>query len=320
MTGTAGPAPPPRTLLAIVGPTASGKTSLALEVARILPCEIVSADSRQVYAGMAIGTAQPSPSELAEVVHHFVGDRSPADPFDAGKFGALGREAIDGVFRRGRVPLVVGGSGLYLRSLLTGLFEGPSAAEELRAELGERLRSSGAEALLGDLRAVDPETAARLHPGNARRIIRALEVHALSGKPISELHRSKPDIPFGVVRVGLNWQRARLYERIDARVIGMVNEGLVEEARRLLEAGHSPDLRSLQTVGYREAFDHLSGRIGREEMIALIQMNTRRFAKRQLTWFRAEPGIRWFDVDRAADFPGIAGEAVAIWRQAAGAA
>jgi tRNA dimethylallyltransferase len=317
MSGSEGPARLPRSVLAIVGPTASGKSALALEIARLLPCEIVSADSRQVYAGMAIGTAQPSADERSAVVHHFVGVRSPGDAFDAGKFGALGREAIEGIFGRGRVPLVVGGSGLYLRSLLTGLFDGPSAEDELRAELEERLKSSGADALLDELRAVDPETAARLRPWNTRRIVRALEVHALSGKPISELHRTKPVVPFDAVRIGLGWPRARLYERVNARVIGMVNEGLVEEAMRLLEAGHSPGLRSLQTVGYREAIAHLSGRISREEMIAQIQMNTRRFAKRQLTWFRSEPGIRWFDVAGEEDFPRIALESAGLWRQAA---
>jgi tRNA dimethylallyltransferase len=312
------PASPFPTLLAIVGPTASGKTALALEVARLLRCEIVSADSRQVYAGMAIGTAQPSAAEAAAVVHHFVGDRSPGDAFDAGRFGALGRETIDGIFRRGRVPLVVGGSGLYLRSLLAGLFEGPSAERELRDALEERIREAGPAALLEELRAVDPETASRLHPGNTRRIIRALEVHALSGKPISELHRVKPEIPFRAVKAGLHWPRARLYDRINARVIAMVNEGLLDEVRRLLDAGHAPGLRSLQTVGYREAVDHLSGRISREEMIALIQMNTRRFAKRQMTWFRAEPDIRWFDVAGEEEFPRIAREAAALLREASG--
>jgi tRNA dimethylallyltransferase len=316
MKGPPEPRDPAHTVLAVVGPTASGKTSLALEIARLLPCEIVSADSRQLFAGMAIGTAQPSPAERSAVVHHFIGDRPPGDAFDAGKFGVLGRAVIDAIFRRGRVPLVVGGSGLYLRSLLTGLFDGPAAEEEVRAELEDRMKSSGAVALLDELRAVDPETAARLHPGNTRRIVRALEVYALSGRPISELQRAKPEIPFGAAQVGLRWPRAQLYGRIDARVIAMVNEGLVEEVRGLLDAGHSPDLRSLQTVGYREAIAHLSGRISLGEMIALIQMNTRRFAKRQMTWFRPEPGIRWFDVAGEEDFPRIAREAAAIWRDA----
>jgi tRNA dimethylallyltransferase len=271
-----------------------------------------------MYAGMAIGTAQPSASEAAEVVHHFIGDRSPDNAFDAGSFGTLGREVIDAIFGRGRIPLVVGGSGLYLRSLLAGLFDGPSAELELRERLEDRIRSSGAEALLEELRAVDPETAARLRPWNERRIVRALEVHALSGKPISELHRARPAIGFGAVKVGLNWQRPRLYERINARVIAMVNEGLLDEVRRLLDSGHSPRIRSLQTVGYKEAVAHLSGRISREEMIAGIQMNSRRFAKRQMTWFRADPEIRWFDVTGEDQLPGFAREAVGFLHAAAG--
>lgn len=318
MNGSTGAAAAARTVIAIVGPTGSGKTALAIQVARLLPCEILSADSRQVYRGMAVGTAQPSPAELASVPHHFVGELPPGAQFDAGKFGALGREAIGGIFARGRVPLVVGGSGLYLRSLLTGLFDGPAAAMEVRAALEERIRSEGAAALLEELRAVDPATAARLHPGNTRRIVRALEVYALSGRPISELHRQRPAVPFDALRVGLRWPRELLYERINARVIGMVNEGLVEEARRLLDAGFAPGLRSLQTVGYREAIDHLSGKIGREEMIALIQMNTRRFAKRQLTWFRAEPGIRWYEVGSEGEFPAVARRIVELYGEEAG--
>lgn len=306
-------------VLAVVGPTASGKTALALRIAALLPCEIVSADSRQVFRGMGIGTAQPTPADRSSVVHHFIADRPPSSDFDAGKFGERGREVIGGIFARGRVPLVVGGSGLYLRSLLEGLFHGPSAHLELRAALEARMESEGAGALLSELRAVDPDTAARLHPGNARRIVRALEVHALSGRPISELHREKPEIPFAALKVGLNWPRPALYARIDARVIAMVNEGLLEEVKALLAGGHSPALRSLQTVGYREALAHLAGGLGLEEMIALIQRNTRRFAKRQMTWFRAERDIRWFDVAGEEDFDAVAAGAAALWRGASSA-
>jgi tRNA dimethylallyltransferase len=296
------------TVLAVVGPTASGKTELALAVSRILPCEIVSADSRQVYRHMAVGTAQPSAGEMEDVPHHFVGMLEPDVEFNAGKFGALGRATIAEIFRRGRVPLVVGGSGLYLRSLLRGLFEGPGAEQTLRSELEGRLRSSGAAALLEELRKVDPAAAEKLLPANTRRIVRALEVHALSGRTISELQAEKVGIPFDVVQVGLRWPRAVLYGRIDARVIAMINAGLVEETRRILDLGFSPDLRSLQSVGYREAIAYIGGRITHREMIAKIQMNTRRFAKRQMTWFRADPEIRWLDVGSPDEIPRLAAE------------
>ena len=309
----------PGNVLAIVGPTGAGKTALALSIARLLPCEIISADSRQVYRDMAIGTAQPSPTELLEVPHHFVASLPPDGEFNAGRFGTLGREAIGQIFNRGRVPLVVGGSGLYLRSLLRGLFEGPETEQEVRDALERRLKTEGARALLAELRTIDPAAAEKLNPAYKRRIVRALEVYALSGKTITELHRGRgPEIPFRSLQVGLLWSRPLLYRRINARVIGMVNAGLVEETRRLLDRGYTPGLRSLQSVGYREAIAHIGGQITRAEMVSLIQMNTRRFAKRQLTWFRADPAIRWIDVASGDDLPRIAAEVVRLFADADG--
>ncbi len=302
-------------VLALVGPTASGKTALALAVARLLPCEIISADSRQVYRHMAVGTAQPTRSELLEVPHHFVGDLPPDAEFNSGSFGTAGRGIVSDILRRGRVPLVVGGSGLYLRSLLHGLFDGPGARQEVRDLLEGRMEAEGAEALLGELRRVDPAAAAKCLPTNTRRIIRALEVYMLSGRTITDHHRTPVEIPFRSVQIGLRWPRPLLYARINARVIEMVNEGLVEETRRLLESGYPPGLRSLQTVGYREAVAHIGGRINRQEMIALIQMNSRRFAKRQLTWFRADPSLTWIDIDSADAIPRIASDVVRIFRE-----
>ncbi len=309
---------PPGKVLALVGPTASGKTALALCVARLLPCEIVSADSRQVYRDMAVGTAQPSAAEMLEVPHHFTGELPPDREFNAGRFGTLGRRTIGEIFRRGRVPLVVGGSGLYLRSLLRGLFEGPEAERAVREELEDRLKTAGAESLLEELRRVDPAAAEKLRPANTRRIIRALEVYSLSGKTITELHRrAGVEVPFTGLQVGLRWPRPLLYERINARVIAMVNEGLVEETRRLLEYGYPPALRSLQTVGYREAIAHIGGQINRQEMIALIQMNSRRFAKRQMTWFRKDSTIHWFDIASEDELPRIADDIVRLFGRTA---
>ncbi len=266
---------------------------------------------------MAIGTAQPSAPELHEIAHHFVACLPPDGEFNAGRFGTLGREAIAGILGRGRVPLVVGGSGLYLRSLLRGLFEGPEAQQEIRDALELRLKTEGAEALLAELRTIDPAAADAINPAYKRRIVRALEVYALSGKTITELHRGPAiEIPFRSLQVGLLWPRPLLYRRIDARVIAMVNAGLVAETRRLLERGYAPGLRSLQSVGYREAIAHIGGRITREEMISLIQRNTRRFAKRQMTWFRADPAVRWFDMSSDDDLPGIAAGVVRLFRDA----
>ncbi|HLB00561.1 MAG TPA: tRNA (adenosine(37)-N6)-dimethylallyltransferase MiaA [Bacteroidota bacterium] len=300
-------------VLVILGPTASGKTSLALEISTHLDCEIVSADSRQVHAHMEIGTAQPASDELRRVPHHFVGEMSPGAAFNAGVFGTRGREVIADICLRRKVPLVVGGSGLYVRSLIDGLFDGPGAVASVRKELDERLKRSGAEALLEDLRRVDPAAARTLTAATPRRIMRALEVHRLSGTPISELQRVRVDIPFTFVQVGLRWPRQVLYERINRRVIAMVNAGLVEETRRLLDLGYAPGLRSMQTLGYREALDFLEGSVSHSGMIGRIQMNTRRFAKRQLTWFRRDPRIRWFDIADDDEIPGIAARVVALF-------
>jgi len=303
----------PARVLVILGPTASGKSAVALEISSLLDCEIISADSRQVHAHMEIGTAQPGAPDLGRVPHHFVGEIDPRADFNAGVFGVRGRELIAQILARGKVPLVVGGSGLYLRSLLDGLFDGPEAAAEVRAALEEKLALSGPGPLLEELRSVDPVAAGRMTAATPRRIVRALEVHHLSGTPISELQKSKIDIPFAFLQAGLRWERPVLYERINRRVIAMVNAGLIEETRRLLDLGYAPGLRSMQTVGYREAIAHLEGSLSRAEMIGLIQQNTRRYAKRQMTWFRADTRIRWIDVSGEEEFPRVAAGIVELF-------
>lgn len=299
-------------VLAIVGPTASGKSAVAGLVSRRLPCEILSADSRQIYRRMTIGTAKPTAAEMEGVTHHFVDILRPDEDYNAGRFGTDGRKVIGEILRRRRVPLVVGGSGLYLRSLVDGLFDGPDADDAVRSVLEARLKSEGAESLLAELSAVDPRAARGMHPSNTRRIIRALEVYLLTGETISALHRKPARIPFRTVRVGILWPRAVLYRRINERVVAMVNEGLVDEVRGLLSDGYSPLLRSLQTVGYREVIAHLEGSLSFSDMIALIQMNTRRFAKRQMTWFRKDPGIHWLGIGDEAEFPAAADEIVRL--------
>ncbi len=295
------------TILVIVGPTASGKTSLALDIARRIPSEIISADSRQVYKFLAIGTAKPTPEELKQVKHHFIDEILPDRHFSAGEFGIEGRIRIQEITDKGKLPIVAGGTGLYIRSLVDGLFSGPGREEDIREEIEARVESEGADILLEELRRVDPEAAARMLPSNQRRIIRALEVYYATGKPISRHHDEHQREPyFNALFVGLQWERKVLYERINLRVEAMLATGFLDEVRGLLALGYDDRQKSLQTVGYKEAFAFLRNEIEYDRMVELMKQNTRRFAKRQLTWFRKDKRIRWFDVREAGEIPGIA--------------
>jgi tRNA dimethylallyltransferase len=252
----------------------------------------------QVYRYMDIGTAKPTPQELHAIPHHFINERDPDQEFSAGEFGTLGRTRIAEILARGRVPLVVGGSGLYVQALIDGFFEGPGADPEYREALERRLASGGIGELVAELERVDPESARRIDPTKPRRIMRALEVFHVSGIPMSELHRSSiPEIPFETVQFGLRLERSALYSRIDARCAGMVESGLVDEAAALETQGYSPSLNALNTVGYVEAFAFLRGEVDREGMLERFRQNSRRYAKRQMTWFRRDGRIRWLDVE-----------------------
>jgi tRNA dimethylallyltransferase len=295
-----------RKVLVLVGPTASGKTPISLRIAQQLNAEIISADSRQIYKFLDIGTAKPSLEDREKVKHYFVDELTPEQEFNAGEFGKRGREIIDDIFRRNNVPLVVGGSGLYVQSLIDGFFDGPSKDDELRQQLYARLHHDGAEVLLEELRAVDAESASKMLPSNTRRIVRALEVYKLTGVPISHWQNHKVKIHFVPVFVGLEWERKLLYERINRRVDWMIDQGLIDEVKRLHSRGYSPDLNALQTVGYKEVFDYFNQKISYEHMKELIKQNSRRYAKRQLTWFRADKRIRWFEVNSETDLLEVA--------------
>lgn len=296
-----------RRLLVLVGPTGSGKTSVSLLLATQLNGEIISADSRQIYRCMNIGTAKPSPAELQQVKHYFIDELNPNEILSAGEYGRKGREVIAAIFSRDKTPIVVGGSGLYVRALVNGLFEGPGADPELRKRLYQRLRIEGRESLYDELSRVDPLSAAKMVPANTRRVIRALEVYRLTGVPISEHHAEQQvRVDYETLFFGLEWDRNKLYQRIDRRVELMINRGLVEEVVELKKKGYDETLNSLQTVGYIEVFNYLAGEIGKEEMIERIKRNSRRYAKRQLTWFRKDKGIRWIHVDRESEFPSVA--------------
>ena len=297
---------PKRFVLVLVGPTASGKTPISLLIADKLDVEIISADSRQIYKLMDIGTAKPSIEERHKVKHYFVDELFPDLEFNAGEYGKKGREVIDDILDRKRIPLIVGGSGLYVQALIAGFFDGPSADHDIRKQLYQRLIEEGAEKLLKELREVDSEAASTMLPSNTRRIIRALEVYKVTGVPISKFHKSKPQFDFIPIFVGLNWDRKILYERINKRVDLMIEQGLVGEVTRLRELGYSSNLNAFQTVGYKEVFDFIEGKMDYHRMVELIKQNSRRYAKRQLTWFRGYETIKWFDVSGEEDLRGIA--------------
>lgn len=281
-------------ILVIVGPTASGKTSLALHIAKEIPSEIISADSRQVYTYLDIGTAKPTKSELAEVPHHCIDISEPNQKFNAGEFLSLGRKIISEILQRKKLPIVCGGTGLYVQALIDGFFEQPEFSGEIRSKLDERIEKEGRESLYRELERVDPASAQTMDATKYRRVIRALEVFYETGVPISQFHADhKKDALYNATWIGLNWERPTLYKRINDRVDRMIANGFLDEVKRLQAMGYDDRFQSLQTVGYKEAFQFLRNEISYERMIELMKQNTRRFAKRQMTWFRKEKRIHW---------------------------
>jgi tRNA dimethylallyltransferase len=276
-------------LLVLSGPTASGKTALALSLARIFPLEIVNADSVQVYRGLDIGTAKPTPSERLEVIHHLVDVADPDEEYNAGRFVAGAEEAIRGIRERGRFPLVSGGTGMYIRALLRGLDALPSDPS-VRAALSLRWEKDGGAAMFEELRKVDPPSAAAIHPSDRVRILRAMEVAAVAGTPPSRLKGrwAEPGSKFRILFIALSPDREELYRRIDARVDRMFQGELVEEVRGLLSKGYGPDLKPMKSLGYRHVLSHLSGAFPLSRAIEETKRDTRRYAKRQLTWLSRE--------------------------------
>lgn len=296
----------------IVGPTAVGKTAVSLEMARRVDAEIVSADSRQIYRYMDIGTAKPTPQERAVVPHHFIDIRNPDEHYSAGQFAREARAVIENIRRRGRLPVVVGGSGLYTRGLVDGFFDPRVTDQRVKRMLQNRVRREGLQTLYRELQRADPETAGRLPPGDTQRILRALEVYEITGEPFSSfLKRGAQPADFEPVFRGLRRPRARLYARIEERVDRMLAEGFLQEVRALRERGYGPELNALKTVGYREANLYLDGQIDYPRMVALMKQKTRNYAKRQMTWFRKDRRIRWLDIDVDHDLERLAGRLLA---------
>lgn len=279
-------------LIVIVGPTGSGKTDLSIRVAEHYACPIISTDSRQFYRGIPIGTAQPDSEQLERVEHHFIASHELTDDFNCGAYEVAALKRLDELFAKHNTVVAVGGSGLYIKALCEGMDDLPEVEPALRSELAERLKSEGLEALTEELRKLDPAFYEVVDRKNPARVLRALEVCISTGKPYSSLRTGeKRQRSFGIVKIGVNMERAVLYERIDRRVDIMVEAGLEDEARAVYPLRH---LNSLQTVGYREMFDYFDGTISRDEAIELIKRNSRRYAKRQLTWFGRDEEIEWF--------------------------
>jgi tRNA dimethylallyltransferase len=285
-------------ILIIAGPTAVGKTDASLALAQERGAEIVSADSLQIYRGMDIGTAKPSRQQRRLVYHHLIDIVEPNQPYSVGDYLRDARAAIDGILSSGGVPIVVGGTGLYIRALMRGLFHGPPADLELRERLLQREAEGEPGTLYADLVNVDPEAAVKIHPNDLRRTVRALEVFYLRDRKLSDFHREHAfqDRPYRFRLVFLVRNRLELYDRIEQRVDRMIEEGLEAEVRTLLDRGLSPDLASMQGLGYKHFIDHFLGRTSRDEATALLKRDTKRYAKRQFTWFRREPEALWIDI------------------------
>ena len=299
-------------LVFIVGPTAIGKTGISFELAKLVECEIISCDSMQVYRGMNVGTSKPAKILISSIPHHLVDIIEPSEEFSVAQFRALAVHAIEDIISRRKTPLLVGGSGLYVKVLIDGIFEAPVTDRELRQRLEQEAEEFSVVHLYERLKQVDPESAARIHPNDLRRIIRALEVFEKASAPISELRKRTSGLgdKYDIRIFGLEMERAALYEKIDERVEQMFSEGLVDEARALM--GGKLSLTASQALGYREAFGYLAGDYDIEEAKRLTKRNTRHFAKRQMTWFRRDPRVEWIMLEKDFDTEETAR---AIWKK-----
>ncbi len=288
-----------RQLVAVVGPTASGKTAFGIELAKALGSEIISADSMQFYRGMEIGTGAPTPEERAQVPHHLVGVLDPSEEMIAAEFGDKAREIVAALNARGKTAVVVGGSGLYLQALIDGLFPGPGKDPAIRARLEAEAAESGIAPLYARLETIDPLYANVVYDTDLRRIVRALEIHELTGRPLSELHREHRDQTesLDAVQIGLDYPRDILYDRINRRVDAMIAFGLVPEVEALIADGYGDDIDRLKSLGYREVAAYVRGECSLDEAVERMKMFTRRYAKRQLTWFKGDTRVEWIDVN-----------------------
>ena len=290
-----------RPVVVIVGPTAVGKSRVAVEVAKYFETAVLTADSRQVYRGMDIGTDKPALQERQAVPHRLIDLVNPDESFNAGLYRRQAIDEIERLYGDHRLPLVVGGTGLYVRTLLKGLCAAPPADPIVRAALRQEAKDQGHDRLYARLVEVDPATAARLHPRDESKVIRALEVHQLSGRRMSEFQQEHgfAERPFSTLIIGLNRDRDALYRRIEARIDWQLAHGLIEETQQLLVHGYQRASAAMKGLGYRQVAEHLAGEYDAAEMVRRFKRDTRHFSKRQMTWFRKEPGIQWLTIEES---------------------
>lgn len=290
----------PGTTIALVGPTAVGKTTLSLSLAERFSCEIVGLDSMQVYRHMDIGTAKATLEERAIVAHHLIDVADPNEEYHVARYIEEANKAMAQIRDRGRIPLLVGGTGLYLRALRRGLCESPKVPEEVRMGLRKRLAREGRGVIFSELKRLDPESAGRIHENDTQRLLRAMEILEYTGRPWSAYlreHASRPCHTPGTLIIGITCDRSELYQRINLRVEKMAAQGLLAEVENLLQLGYDPKIKSMQAIGYRHMVNFISGKWDWEETLRNLSRDTRQYAKRQMTWFGGEPEINWFSVD-----------------------
>ncbi|MAT56855.1 MAG: tRNA (adenosine(37)-N6)-dimethylallyltransferase MiaA [Ignavibacteriae bacterium] len=296
--------------LVIIGPTCSGKTSLALNLAKKLNSEIISADSRQIYKYLDIGTAKPTLEELNSIKHHFIDILDPSAEFNASMFEIEALKIITELHSQNKIPIIAGGSGLYVKALIDGIFDSIDSDDDYRIELLEFKNKFGNEYLYEELKKIDPVSAEKMLPQNWKRVIRALEVYKISGEPIWKLQSShQREVNVNFLQYGLNWEREILYKNIETRVDKMIEDGLIDEVSKLINK-YDKSLNSLNTVGYKEIIEFLENKISKERAVELIKRNTRRYAKRQLTWFRKDERIKWIDISSLSEIDKVSSEII----------
>ncbi|MCX7875741.1 MAG: tRNA (adenosine(37)-N6)-dimethylallyltransferase MiaA [Melioribacteraceae bacterium] len=302
-----------RKVIVIVGPTCSGKSDIAFNIAKKFDTEIISADSRQIYKQLNIGTAKPSNEQLRLVKHHFINELDLENVFDASKFEIKGLKIIEELFSKNKLPIVCGGTGLYIKALIDGIISTVPNDITLRQDLLNKRLIFGNEYIYNELKKVDPKAAEKMLPQNWKRIIRALEVFHITGNSILDIQKNLlRDKNIVFLQFGLRWNREILYNRINKRVNNMIEAGLVEEVKKILEMGYDKNLFSLNTVGYKEIIDYLEGKFSIDKAIELIKRNTRRYAKKQFTWFNKDKRIFWLDINDKSEFDSITNKIIDI--------
>lgn len=308
----------PGKLIVVCGPTATGKTKLGVALAQRLNGEVISADSMQIYKNMAIGTAQPTEEEMEGIPHHMVAIADPGEPYSVGRYVEEATRWVEDILRRGKQPILVGGTGLYIDSLLAGRAFSPKPAGDSRARLQKRAETEGLPALWNELSRIDPPAAARIHPNDAKRIVRALEVWYDTGETITQHDLRTQAVPprYEDVTLVLNFQeRQDLYDRIDRRVDAMMEQGLLEETKALLAAGVPRTSTAMQAIGYKELLPALEGQVPLSEAVEAVKRRSRQYAKRQLTWFRRKENGNWFNLEKNPDFPGLVQDSTDFLRE-----